>query len=986
MDVRVLGAITATSCGEAVAISANQRLLVALLTARVGDVVAADALIDGLWEDRLPANPRASLQSVVSRLRSRLDPTDHSALITRPPGYVLSSEHTTVDKVDFERIIEQARNAGDGEEAIEQYDRALSLWRGIPYEEFAHVQALREDGAWLEELHALASEERLALLLRVDPAAVVGELEAMVAAFPYRERPHALLMEALHRSNRQRDALSAFARYRTMLLHERGLDPSAAIRALEQSILTDSLEPLPPLTPVRTRPETRHNLVARRTTFIGRQQERSEVAAGLMRDRLTTLVGAGGVGKTSLSAEVARDALADFDHGTYVVDLLQLSEGDAVADHVAATVGLPPLDTERPVAALVERLDGRQMLIVLDNCEHVVDAVAEVVSAVLDGDNAVRLLATSREPLRVQGEVIHRLGPLEVPDPGASIDAVLTSPSGRLFIERVLAADRSFRSDAADGAVISSICESLDGLPLALELAAARVPALGLRQVADRLDDRLGLLNSNQRDGVPHHQTLRAAIAWSVDLLDDRQRLLLARLSVFVGGFDLPAAEAVCADGVLEVKDIADELASLVERSLVVAFRHDGSVRYRLLETIREYASIELAGDVDANRDRHRAYYSDLARAIGDGFLVNTTLWYRRLRTEFPNLRAAFRWTFDHGEVAAALDLAAALRWSPFNTGYLYREHREWIDRALAAARVAGVDPALLARGIVAAGSVAGLEGRSNEAVALLEEAVVILDRQRVSDEVIWAQMWLGAFCADLGDYQTALDATKRGVAAAEALGSPVGIIYLSNQEAEVAQAAFRLGGEPRYEMTAKHAFDRAIRLASEYEVEEGLVRAEHGLALHVAPDQPSTSLGACEAALIRWRELGAGNRLVLGLVCTARVALLAGDHPRAATLVRESADTMVQVGWFQPLGRLVETAAVLSAHVGDHRAAARLAGAASERFLTPRWYVPIGAVECFEQLRHVDTGIWDALAADGRALSDAETLALMAAITVPAT
>jgi tetratricopeptide (TPR) repeat protein len=328
-------------------------------------------------------------------------------------------------------------------------------------------------------------------------------------------------------------------------------------------------------------------------------------------------------------------------------------------------------------------------------------------------------------------------------------------------------------------------------------------------------------------------------------------------------------------------------------------------------------------------------------------------------------------------DIGDALDLAASLRWAPFNTGHLYREVREWIESALARARTSGVDDEILARGLVSAGAVAGLETRSADAVELLTEAVDLLTELDASGEVVWCHMWLGAFEADQGHFEEAVDHTRIGLELAETIGSMSGVVYLANQHGENAMAAARLLPSPGHIDTARDAFAVAIRSATQRRIEEGLVRAEHGLALLGAVDDPEASLDACQRALEKWRRLGLGNRLILGLVCTARVAVRTGDTDQAVTLLDEAIDAMVKVGWRQPLGRLLETAAVCALMTGDRSDAAVLAGAASAQFPTPRWYVPIDEERRLSAARADDPAGWDEGLAAGRALDEAEVIAL---------
>jgi hypothetical protein len=495
-----------------------------------------------------------------------------------------------------------------------------------------------------------------------------------------------------------------------------------------------------------------------------------------------------------------------------------------------------------------------------------------------------------------------------------------------------------------------------------------------MQQLADRLDDRFSLLTSNYRQAPEHHQTLRAAIAWSVDLLNDAERVLLARLSVFVGGFDLAAAESVAPGTDLPAHAVAGALAALVDRSLVVSSRSNGIVRHRLLETIRAYAATEFGNGTTAVVRRHRDWCLTVARAVGNGFLVDTTLWYQRLRAEFPNLRAAFVWSMKNGHVAEALDLAASMRWAPFNTGHLYREHRAWIDTALGAAREIDIDRRTLGRGLVAAGAVAGLETRSTDAIALLSEALDMLTELDVSNEIVWCHMWLGAFHTDRGDYQAGVEHTRAGLALARSRGSPIELVYLANQHAENAAAATLLNHADHLD-EAHDTYLSAIEQASQHRIEEGLVRACHGLAVLSALDDPGGSLDACVATLADWRRLGHGNRLIMSLVSAARIAVLADQPLVSIRMQHEALDVIATVGWNQPLGRLLETAAVTAAMLGDTADAGFLAGAASSRFLTPRWFVPISAGEHLAGARSKDPDTWDRAADAGAAASDAESI-----------
>lgn len=940
MLLRVLGAVEVD--GGPGALSGRQRHLLAVLAARRGDTVSGEWLTEVLWDDP-PERPNAALHNLVFRTRARLGPDASEVLVTRSAGYALCAPPAVVDAERFEAMLADARSEPDPADAIRRYDEALAWWRGSAFGELSTAEGLREEAVRLDELRSAAREERLAHVVACDPARAVADLEALVSATPYRERPVALLMEALHRAGRPRDALAAFARHRTTMVDELGLEPSAALRRLEHDLLTGDLSEPPAASP--RPPPSGGNLTARRTSFVGRDDDLVAVADHVRHRRLVTLLGPGGSGKTSLAIETARQLRGDFPDGAWVVDLSVLRDGAQVVEHAAASLDVPSDRSRERWPALLEHVRSRRLLVVLDNCEHLVDDAAALAARLVDAGVGVHLLATSREPLRLDGELRCTVAPLALPPPGAPPAEVYRSAAARLFVDRALDADPDLRFDDAAAADVAGICEGLDGIPLALELAAARLSALDLATVADRLGARFELLGVGRRDGAAHHRTLQTAIDWSIDLLTAPERELLARLSVFVGGFQLDAVDAVCAGPAPGGDDLAATLAALVDKSLVVADRNGPVVRYRLLETIRERAT-DLAGDDDEElRRAHLRWAVELARAVGRGFLVQTHEWYRRLRDEIPNLRAAYRWAAERGDVEGALDLAGALGWAPFNTGHLYAEHRSWVEEALAASERAAVDPVVVARGRLSAGAVACLESRADDAERLLVLALADLDREGV-DDAIWAHHWLGATAADAGDPRRALRHTAAGLEQAERWGSAPGIVYLANQHAEVAAAAGQLLEDPALLDIAERTYRRAVEVAERDDIEEGLVRARHGAAVLLARTAPVEALDLCEEALEEWRRLGSGNRLIIGLVASARVAERAGRHRRAAELALEGLGEMRRVGWLQALGRLLELVAVLHLVAGDHDGATAWAARARCRFLTPRWYVDLAVQE----------------------------------------
>ncbi|MFJ8210197.1 BTAD domain-containing putative transcriptional regulator [Streptomyces sp. NPDC096033] len=653
---------------------ARLRALLTALALRAGAPAAAPVadLVDEVWGDDPPQDAPAALQALVARLRRSLGSRD--SIRTDPAGgYRLAAAREDVDLHRFTRLA--ALGAGqldaDPATAATTLREALALWRG---------PALADLPEPARTAHAAAPEARRTAALRdrveadlrsgaTAPAALLPEIGALVQEHPYDEALRALQLRALAAAGRPAEALAAYERTRRDLAEGLGTDPGPQLRALH----TELLRPPPPPPPA----QPRGNLRPRLTSFVGREPELAALADDLARVRLVTLTGPGGSGKTRL----AEHAAAAQPESGWLVELARLDHGAAVPGAVLSALGLrenslvarekTPADTD-PTTLLVEHCAHRRLLLVLDNCEHVVDAAAALAEKLLTHCPGVRILATSREPLGVPGEFLRPLDPLP---PG---------PAHRLFADRAAAARPGFRPDE-DPAAVTEICARLDGLPLAIELAAARLRLLTPRQIADRLDDRFRLLTGGSRTLLPRQQTLRAVVDWSWDLLDEAERTVLARMSAFAGGCDLDAAEAVCGHGGL---DVALTLGSLVDKSLVTAVPDADGMRYRLLETIREYAAERLAASADearATARRHAAHYLAFAERAEPLLRSAQQLpWIRRVETELDNLRSALhRTTGADPEPETAQRLVAALAWFLWLRNYR-AEGAEWASLALA--------------------------------------------------------------------------------------------------------------------------------------------------------------------------------------------------------------------------------------------------------------------------------------------------------------
>jgi predicted ATPase/DNA-binding CsgD family transcriptional regulator len=557
------------------------------------------------------------------------------------------------------------------------------------------------------------------------------------------------------------------------------------------------------------------NLPAPTTAFVGRSRELDGVGRLLGSARLVTLTGVGGVGKTRLAVRVAADLRRAFPDGVWVVDLAPLDDPALVTQTAATAIGVRDQSARWPVAVLSDHLADKHLLLVLDNCEHLLDACAVLADALLEAAAELRILATSRQPLGLPSEQTVVVAPLAVPDPdqNVSVDALASYDAVSLFVTRAKGVLPGFRLTERNAAAVAALCTRLDGVPLAIELAVARLRALSPEQVLDRLDERFRLLTRGSRTALPRQQTLGAAVDWSYALCSPEECELWGRVSVFAGSFDLHAAENVCADGKLPRESILDVTAGLVEKSVLLREEHQSGVRYRLLETIRQYGRERLAerGDDIRLRRRHRDHYLALAeRASANWFGKEGPSWLDRMRVEHPNVRAALDFCLAHpvgtqsgepasAEVDAGLRLAALL-WFGWRGMGLLGEGRRWLDRLLAV----GTEPTVTrARALWVTGSLAVLQGDLPAARPMLEESASLAGRLGDTSAHAYAAVFLAQVALAEGDAVTAADLLERGLAAHRAAEDPFG----------TALALVRLS------LTASALGDaeRASQLAAEY-------------------------------------------------------------------------------------------------------------------------------------------------------------------------
>ncbi|MFI8976608.1 BTAD domain-containing putative transcriptional regulator [Nocardia asteroides] len=686
MRFGVLGPLTVwTEDGTVVPIPGTKvRALLADLLLAAGQPVSADRLIDDIWGEDPPGNPAGTLAAKASQLRRALEDAEAGSrdlVVSPPPGYRLAT--TEVDALRFRALLAQARAATEPRARIDTLTAALGLWRGPAFDDFRDAEFTRSVIAQLSELRLVAVEELAeARLAEGEYGAVAGEITRFVAENPLRERLRAAQLRALYGAGRQAEALDSYEDLRRQLADELGLDPSPDLVELHRSILGQD----PGLVVTRPRAVIRRrmtNIPAQRTELIGRAADLDELGRAVNASRLVTLIGPGGVGKTRLATATAAGLTERFPHGSWLVELAPLATAttdiDRIADTVAQVLGIRLGDAaDAPAVALGEALAEQDLLLVLDNCEHLVDQVADLTEALLGAAPGLHVLATSREQLRLAGEDIVTVEPLGVPSAGSAVTDIAESNAVRLFVTRAKAGAREFALDAGNADAVATLCRRLDGIPLALELAATRVRALGVHEMVARLDDRFRLLATGHRGAPPRQQTLAAMIDWSWGLLDAEERVVLRRLAVHAGGCTLDAAESVCAGTEIAPGAVADVIARLVDRSLV----QQSGRRYRLLESVAAFSVDRLAeaGEEPAVRQAHRAYYLALTeRAAPELYGADQQSWLARLDAEDANLQVAL----DGADADTALRLTAALAWYWLLRGRLGPARRRF-DAALA--------------------------------------------------------------------------------------------------------------------------------------------------------------------------------------------------------------------------------------------------------------------------------------------------------------
>ena len=644
MTVRVvvLGSVAVERDGTPVALGGSkQRLLLAVLAAASGRSVSADALCEALWGDDQPATASATVQSHVSRLRRALRP--EIQIGSAASGYSLTAPPECVDANRFELALAAVEQQADRRAACDRLGEALSWWRGPAYGDLADNPWLRAEAARLDELRLSATEQWVDARLEAgSDATLVGDLERLVSTQPLRERFWCQLMIALHRSGRQGEALRRAADFAGILRDELGLGPSPAVRSLESRILADDpdLRGSEPAAPTARR--TQFSDTASR--LIGRDSDLERLHDLVSAERIVTLVGPGGVGKTRLARRIASDSRG-FAHPAALVELAAVRDPASISAAVATALDVQQRQHLTIDETLLDVLSERHQLVVLDNCEHLIDSAAALARTLTAACPRLHLLMTSREPVAIPGEVVYVVAPLAISNDDEP-DDLSESPAVELFLERAKAARSGFTASAELLPVISRLCRRLDGLPLAIELATVRLRSLSPAGIIERLDHRFELLSSGDRTGDQRHRSLQNLVEWSYLLLTADEQQLFSALSVFAGSFNLQAVDSICGDE----HDVSGVLFSLVDKSMVQVTDFD-EPRYQLLETMGEFGRRCLAagGDTDRTADSHLEWFVQLAEqaAVGlDG--ADERTWIQSIERDFDNLRAAHRLSLIH--------------------------------------------------------------------------------------------------------------------------------------------------------------------------------------------------------------------------------------------------------------------------------------------------------------------------------------------------
>jgi predicted ATPase/DNA-binding SARP family transcriptional activator/DNA-binding CsgD family transcriptional regulator/Flp pilus assembly protein TadD len=842
---------------------------------------------------------------------------------------------------------------------------------------------------WVEQRRAELRGLYLSLLVELavlhekhgEFESAIEALNRVVAGESTNEGAHARLMRLYALSGRRREALGQYEHLRETLSREFGTEPEAASTLLQQEIWTGAFSPPfagpPSEAPTSGEKAARHNLPQARDSFVGREHEAREVRRLLAMTRLMTLTGVGGSGKTRLALKVASDLAGAYPDGAWQVELAPLSETELVPQAVASALGVPEQPGRPLLQTLGDALRPRKMLLVVDNCEHLVDACARLVNALLDACPKLRILATSREPLGVPGEVLWTVPPLSLPNAGgeSSVVGLMSSEAVRLFVERAKPRLPAFDLTRQNARSVGEVCRKLDGIPLAIELAAARMTVLAVDQVAERLENSLKLLTAGDRTADPRHQTLRATLEWSHELLDEPERILFRWLSVFAGGWTLEAAEGVCSGEGIGRDEVLDLLSRLVEKSLVVVEAgEEGAPRFRMLEPVRQYGHerLEESAEARATRYRHATFFLELAEKADPKLEgPDQPRWLDRLDEEHDNIRAALSWLLQRADGAGmALRMCAALGEYWYLRGHI-GEGRRWLEGAIA---TPAPPSAARARALQRVARLAIVQGDFDRSEGAIVEGLGLegsgLFRTGGGDSIAAElRRTLAQALSVRGDLERATDLSEESLALSEGVGSVRGAMI----------SLFCIG----ITSYVRGDVGRALRLLEEAlalsrEVGDpsmiASVSTQLGYTLLLDGDLERAKMVTREAATIL-REQNHRHFIAFALDNLGWVALLEGDTERAATEFKEGLMLRREIGEKESAPSTLEGLASVAGTRGEARRAARLFGAARtlrEAMSVQQQFGEHALEEPYSSVARtrLDEVSWEAAFAEGQAMT----------------
>ena len=912
----------------------QNELLLARLALAAPSSVSMDSLITSLWDEDPPPSARKNLQKCVSELRRHLG---SAAIRTERFGYVLGVPSENIDVHAFDRTVEEARSAkslNKLDDAWDLYQRAGDMWGERALDGLTEIGFVADESRRLDEVRIAVLEEQLDLGLRLGKHAdLIPKLSDLVRQYPLRERLWSSLMVALYRSGRQADALATYRRLRDILGEELGVEPSPEIRKLEEKILLHD----PGLTSA-PRVASLHNAPRAFTSFVGREEEVAAMKAMVADARLVTVIGSGGSGKTRLAVEVAGSIADSYPEGAWFADLASTAEESEIVATVAAVFGL----SDEPGVSALETLRGflenAHLLLILDNCEHLSSGVAALAAEILRTDSSVTLLATSREPLGLMGERLFPLGPMPVPAADETDTRQLaTIDSVRLFVDRAGAADPSFRLSPEVAPIIAEVCRRLDGIPLAIELAARQLHVLGPQELRRDLLDHLHRGAPGEAD--ERHRTMEAAIGWSFRQLKDEQRDLFLTLSAFTGSFSAEAAQHVW--GVSERSAVTRVLSDLVGCSMVVRVGDEEDARYRLLEPIRDYATRKAAqgGILDGLRRAHSewvlAVFSECAPIRGP----HEREYLNRLSAEHHHLTAALDWA---GANDAELALRLLVVGVPYTQMVVYRFR--WAETAsLAIAEDRKIDPSLRAYAL-AVGSEALAENFEHDKVRDWAAAALALAEQ-VGDEAIagFALVSLGWSHRTTGALEPAEEYLRAAIERFDRAGHPIGEGHALHS------LSFVLMAQGRYQATLQTSMEELdiwLRLGSDW----GAGRAWwHVAAAHTregAYDEAREAVTRALRYFEGFEDVGSFTHL---RAVEGDIARLSGQFERAKDVYLDCLKGFQEVGDRRCIASVFRNLALVALHLDrDDEAVSLLQASLRRRYDMGDL---AGVTECFEGL-----------------------------------